>query len=209
MLPYPINVSMWVFISVLLDIVLSIDCCYYQLWLMNCCVWLLSVSKCLLFQAYNFEWFWTHFGWVKHVCVDNLTIIGSDNGLAPTCSRQLAIIWTNAGILLIGPLGINFREIFIKTKHFHSENAFENVFLSAKWQPFVSASKLPPSRLGQCCQMIIAVMYLPVNLFACPLQCNIVSHWLCAYTKWSMLWACLCDNSRSFIRSLWQHQVII
>ena len=32
-------------------------------------------------------------------------IIGSDNGLSPV--RRQAIIWTNAGILLIGPLGAN------------------------------------------------------------------------------------------------------
>ena len=32
--------------------------------------------------------------------------IGSDNGLSP--DQCQAIIWTNAGILLIGPLGTNF-----------------------------------------------------------------------------------------------------
>ena len=41
--------------------------------------------------------------------VSNLTIIGSDNGLVPT--RPQAIMWTNAGILLIWPLGTNFNEI--------------------------------------------------------------------------------------------------
>ena len=33
----------------------------------------------------------------------NYAIIGSDNGLSP--GRRQAIIWTNAGILLIGSLG--------------------------------------------------------------------------------------------------------
>ena len=47
-----------------------------------------------------------------HICVRNLTIIGSDNGLSP--ERQQAIIWTNAGILLIGPLGTKFSEILIE-----------------------------------------------------------------------------------------------
>ena len=47
----------------------------------------------------------THWGRVTHICVSKLTIIGSDNGLAPW--RRQAIIWTNAGILLIGPLGTN------------------------------------------------------------------------------------------------------
>ena len=43
-------------------------------------------------------------------------IIGSDNGLLP--GRRQAIIWTNAGILLTGPLGINFSEISIKINTF-------------------------------------------------------------------------------------------
>ena len=53
-----------------------------------------------------------HWGRVTHICVNQLTIIGSDNGLSP--GRRQAIIWTNAGILLIGPLETNFREILIK-----------------------------------------------------------------------------------------------
>ena len=38
-------------------------------------------------------------------------IIGSDNGLLPGWCQ--AIIWTNAGILLIQSLGTNFSEILI------------------------------------------------------------------------------------------------
>ena len=48
----------------------------------------------------------THWGRETHICVGKLTIIASDNGLSP--GRRQAIIWTNAGILLIGPLGTNF-----------------------------------------------------------------------------------------------------
>ena len=47
-----------------------------------------------------------------HIYVSKLTIIGSDNGLSP--DRRRAIIWTNAGILLIGPLGTNFSEFLIE-----------------------------------------------------------------------------------------------
>ena len=47
-----------------------------------------------------------------HICVSKLTIIGSDNGLA-LVQRQ-AIIWINAGALLIGPLEINYIEILSK-----------------------------------------------------------------------------------------------
>ena len=46
------------------------------------------------------------------ICVSKLAIIGSDNGLSP--GRRQGIIWTNAGILLIGPLGTNFSEILIE-----------------------------------------------------------------------------------------------
>ena len=51
-----------------------------------------------------------------HICVGKLTIIGSDNGLSP--EQRQAIIWTNAGILLIGPLGTNFSEILIEIQTF-------------------------------------------------------------------------------------------
>ena len=56
-------------------------------------------------------WELIHWGWVMHICISNLTIIGSDYGLSP--SRHQAIIWTSAGILT-GPLGTNFSEILIE-----------------------------------------------------------------------------------------------
>ena len=63
---------------------------------------------------------------MTHICIGNLTSIGSDNGLSP--GRRQAIIWTNAGILLIGLLGTNFSEIFNRSSNiFFQENAFENV----------------------------------------------------------------------------------
>ena len=48
---------------------------------------------------------------MTHIYVRTLTIIVSDNGLLP--GRRQAIIWTNAGILSIGPLGTNFSKVFI------------------------------------------------------------------------------------------------
>ena len=51
-----------------------------------------------------------------HICVSKLTIIGFDNGLLP--GLRQAIIWTNAGILLIGHLGTKFNEILIKIHTF-------------------------------------------------------------------------------------------
>ena len=51
--------------------------------------------------------------------------IGSDNGLSP--GRCQVIIWTNAEILLIGPLGTNFNEIFNRNSNiFIEQNMFEN-----------------------------------------------------------------------------------
>ena len=43
-------------------------------------------------------------------------IIGSDNGLSP--GQHEAIIWSNAGILLMLPLGTNFSEILIEIHMF-------------------------------------------------------------------------------------------
>ena len=53
----------------------------------------------------------THWGRVTHICVGKLTITGSDNSLSP--GRHQAIIWTNAGMLLVGTLGPNLSEILI------------------------------------------------------------------------------------------------
>ena len=59
---------------------------------------------------------------MTHICIGNLIDIGSDNGLSP--GRRQAIIWTNAGILFIGPLGINFSEILIKIQTFSLKKVF-------------------------------------------------------------------------------------
>ena len=53
-----------------------------------------------------------HWGQVKYIYVHKLTIIASDNGLLP--GRRQSIIWTSAGIMLIGPPGTNFSKIAIE-----------------------------------------------------------------------------------------------
>ena len=68
-----------------------------------------------------------------HIYVSNLTIIGSDNGLSP--ARRQAIIWTNAGILFIGPLGTNFSEFLTKILTFSFKKKNLKVS-SGKWHPF-------------------------------------------------------------------------
>ena len=70
-----------------------------------------SFRKCIWNYVYKIlAILLTHWGRVMHICVSNLAIIGSDNGLSP--GQPQAIIWTSAGILSIGPLGTNFSEIF-------------------------------------------------------------------------------------------------
>ena len=98
-----------------------------------------------LMQLWNYPWYdWTrsetwsywsltHWGWVTHICIGKLTIIGSDNGLSP--GRHQAIIWTNAGILLIGPLVTNFSEILIEIHTFSFKKTHLKIS-SGKWQPF-------------------------------------------------------------------------
>ena len=57
--------------------------------------------------------------WIYFILI---TIIGADNGLSP--GRHQAIIWSNTSILLVGPWGTNFTEIFIsKFIHLHSRKS--------------------------------------------------------------------------------------
>ena len=79
----------------------------------------------------------THWARVTHICVGKSTIIASDNGLAP--DRRQAIIWTNTGILLIGPLETYFSEILIGIQNF----SFMKMHLKCRLRNvvhFVSAS---------------------------------------------------------------------
>ena len=63
--------------------------------------------------------FITQWGRVTHICVSKLNTIGSNNGLSP--GRCQAIIWTDAGIWLNGPLGTNLTES--KLINFHSRKS--------------------------------------------------------------------------------------
>ena len=70
---------------------------------------------------------------MTHIWVDKLTITGSDNGLSP--GRRQAIIWTNAGILLIWHSGTNFSEIWIEMYTFIFQKMYFKMS-SGKWGPF-------------------------------------------------------------------------
>ena len=82
-----------------------------------------------------------------YICVSKLTIIGPDNGLSP--GRHQAIVWNNAGILLIGPLETNFSEILILNRNsyiFIQENAFQNVVW--KMAAILSRPRCVKDRMG-------------------------------------------------------------
>ena len=78
-------------------------------------------------------YFFTHWGRTAHIWVNEIVIIGSDNGLSP--GRRQAIIWTNAGILVIGPLGISFSEILFEINTL-SFKEMHMKLSSAKWRLF-------------------------------------------------------------------------
>ena len=106
--------------------------CMFRFWiwghqLIGLTVWLLYNKICTHFCC------WTHWGRVTHICVDKLTMIGSDNCLSP--GRRQAIIWTNYGILLITHIGTNFNAILTKIRTF-SFNKIHLKMSSGKWRPF-------------------------------------------------------------------------
>ena len=63
----------------------------------------------------------THCGRVTYICISKLTIIGLDDSIST--GRCQAIIWINAGVLLIGPLGTNFYEIWTEIHNLHSRKS--------------------------------------------------------------------------------------
>ena len=75
-----------------------------------------------------------HWGRVMHIiCVSKQIIIGSDNGLSS--GRRQAIIWTNAGILLIWTIRTNFSEILSEIRTFSLKKMHLKVS-SGNWRPF-------------------------------------------------------------------------
>ena len=101
------------------------DICHQE----NMVTWQCTV---VAFDSY-FELLLTHWGRVTHICVNKLTIIGSDKGLSP--DRRQAIIWTNGGILLIWTLGPKFSEIESEIDTFSSKEMHLKMS-SGKWRPF-------------------------------------------------------------------------
>ena len=113
-----------------------------------------------------------------HICVSNLTIIGSNNGLSP--GRCQVIIWTNDRMLLTEPLGTNFSEILIEIL----KVLFKKMRLkgsSAKWQPFCLGLNV---LIGKCVcwnsARIVSVVLIPV------LKIRTIRH---AQDLWTLVWS--------------------
>ena len=117
----------------------------------------------------------THGARVTHICVSKLTIIGSDNGLSH--GRRQAIIWTKAGILLIGPLGTNFIEILIGIQTFsrkctwrcHLQNGVHFVSASMCQQPHGGYLRLHDSLLNCFLCMALCAHW--------PQRMAVIVHW--------------------------------
>ena len=99
----------------------------------NDCLYLDLTSDDYLYPQVIWIKSFPHWSRVTHICVDNLTIIDSDNGLSP--GRRLAIIWTSARMLLIGPLVTNLGEIVFKIRIFSLKKMHLKTW-SVKWRPF-------------------------------------------------------------------------
>ena len=92
--------------------------------------------------------------------VSKVTNSGSDNGLSP--GQRQAIIWTNAGILLIGSLGTNLSEIVIKIHTF----SFKKLCLkmsSGKWRPSCLRLNVLNLRRHTKIKMSLLMNYFPDN----------------------------------------------
>ena len=96
--------------------------------------------------------------------------IGSDNGLLSIAHHD--IIWTNAGLLSIGPSGTNFSEIWIKIQNFSFMKTHLKIS-SAKWWPFCPGG----DELAQSCTIKTAwILY------------NFILRFIFYFMRYSTLW---------------------
>ena len=126
-----------------------------------------------------------------YICVSKLTIIGSDNGLSP--GRRQAIIWTNAGILLIRTLGTNFSEILGKIHSF----SFKKMHLkisSAKGRLFSPGlNELTETMLTYHQQSCRAILLLIMIMWIYNAQVNPAHGWKHGYGVLPVWWQAIID----------------
>ena len=147
---------------------------------------------------------------MTHICVSKLSILGSDNGLTP--GRRQAIIWTNAGIVLIGPLGTNFSEILNEI----NTCSFKKMHLkmsSGKWRPFflglnvliipMDTSELP---LEDVLRDVHCECHLCVITSIAALYVNSCYHRLCCKVYLTVHWNTAANNAHGHDDVMkWKH----
>ena len=168
---------------------------------MYVCIFVAVPQTAMMLLSYLSGTHWygdlTHWGRVTHICVDKLTIIGSDNGLSP--EQRQAIIWTNAGIFLIRLLGTNFSEILIEIQTF----SFKKMHLkisSAKWRPFCLRLNVLISCKYRHSLIIPGVMLMPL------VATQTVAVW-CRWLYWQLL-SYLSSQLNESAR-LWNHCLLV
>ena len=112
-----------------------------------------------------------HWCRMTHICVSDLTSMGSDDGLSP--DRHQAIIRTNAGILLMRPLGTNYSKILIEILILFSFKKMSLKVSSAKRWPFCRGL----NELIENMFISLALwLYLCLQMaWHCPVHCYITS----------------------------------
>ena len=125
---------------------------------------------------------------MTHICIDKLTITGSDNSFSP--ERCQAIIRSKAGILSIQTLGTNFSEILSKTDSF-SVKKMHSKMSSGKWRPFFLGlnvsiiNRTPATALTPYCNTLLWLSH----------QCGIIitKYWK-QNLQWFVIIACADSN---------------
>ena len=123
---------------------------------------------------YKIEWIsnLTHWGRVTHICVGKLTNIGSDNGLSP--GRRQSIIWTNAGIPLIGPLGTNSLSEFLESQVWVNLSIYLSSRVSISMPRFIAG---PIGRdIGYLLWIQIVIYIIPQSHMYCMKHRVILDH---------------------------------
>ena len=94
----------------------------------------------------SFDALLTHWVRLTHICVSTLTITGSGNGLST--DRRRPIIWINAGILLIGPIGTIISEILIDIHTFYFTKMHLNRSSLKRWPSCLGLNVLRTKRFA-------------------------------------------------------------
>ena len=123
-----------------------------------------------------------------HICICDLTIIGSDNGLSP--GWRQAIIWTNAVILSIGPLGTNLSETLIKIITFSFKKMRSKVS-SGKWRPSCLGFNVLRKLCRHWCWHLCHSSQYDLSQRKCHHACMMMSEWETNVNKTCPLLTCM------------------